>query len=118
MHVRCNSARSCPNAVKYSPDGGEVTATATCLDGHARLRVADRGVGIPAEALAHVFDRYYHADNVASRNYSGLRMGLYMAREVVTGHGGTIAVDSTEECGSTFTLDLPLASDMEESPAP
>jgi signal transduction histidine kinase len=104
------------NAVKYSPDGGEVTVTAACLDGHARLSVADQGVGIPAEALAHIFDRYYRAANVVSRNYSGLGMGLYMAREVMTGHGGTISVESAEGRGSTFTLDLPLAPDAEGSP--
>lgn len=105
------------NAVKYSPNGGEVAVTVTRADGRARLAVADHGVGIPAGALAHIFDRYYRATNVMSRNYNGLGMGLYMAREVMAGHGGAITVESVEGQGSTFTLDLPLAS-HDEAPPP
>lgn len=104
------------NAVKYSPNGGEVVVTVTCADDCARLAVRDRGVGIPKDALAHIFDRYYRAPNVVSHNYTGLGMGLYMAQEIVTRHGGAITVESAEGQGSAFTIELPLALDRRPTP--
>ena len=71
------------------------------------VAVEDHGIGIPSTALAHVFQRFYRADNVEEQHLSGMGIGLYVVNEIVTLHGGTVTVDSTEGAGSTFTVILP-----------
>jgi len=104
------------NAVKYSPRGGEVLVTVEHAGDRARVSVADQGIGIPADALPHVFDRFYRASNATPYTYSGLGLGLYVVREIVVQHGGTITVASTAGQGSVFTIELPLASDAANPP--
>lgn len=97
------------NAIKYSPAGGEITVRIAEDAGQRKqavLSVADRGVGIPAADLAHVFERYRRAGNVES--FAGSGIGLAGAKRIVELHGGTIAVTSTEGQGSTFTVRLPI----------
>ena len=100
------------NAVKYSPADAEITVTAGDErrggEAWARLTVQDRGVGIPATDLPHVFERYYRAGNVVGR-FQGEGIGLADARQIVEQHGGTITVHSREDEGSTFSVRLPLA---------
>ncbi len=72
----------------------------------AVLEVADRGIGIPAQAQAHLFDAFYRARNVGSQ-ISGFGLGLHIVHEIVQRHGGRIEVDSTEGVGSTFRVVLP-----------
>ena len=76
----------------------------------ALLTVSDEGLGIPAGALSQLFPRFYRADNVAAHHISGMGIGLYVVREIVTRHGGTVDVTSTEGVGSTFTVRLPLTT--------
>ena len=99
------------NAIKFSPDGGEVTVGLTrdvTPDGDvAVLTVRDQGLGIPADDLPHLFTRFYRAGNVVGK-VAGTGLGLASVRQVVEGHGGSIAVESTLGAGSTFTLHLPL----------
>ena len=99
------------NAVKYSPQGGEITVSVAREEdegtGWAVLTVRDPGLGIPAQEIGRVFERFYRASNVAGR-ISGNGIGLAGARQIVEQHGGTIAVDSQEGSGSTFTVRLPL----------
>ena len=95
------------NAIKYSPDGSEVVLRVTRADGEARMAVIDHGVGIPPEALPHLFDRFFRAEGAAARA-QGLGLGLYITRRIVEGHGGTIGVESELGRGSTFTVVLPL----------
>lgn len=96
------------NAVKYSPLGGPVRVTITQSSDTVEIQVRDRGIGIPAAAQPHIFERFYRASNVNAQHISGMGVGLYVAREIVNRHGGSIAVQSTEGMGSTFTVMLPL----------
>jgi PAS domain S-box-containing protein len=100
------------NAIKYSPDGGEITVRIARegLDDAevAVLSVEDRGVGIPAADLGHIFEPFRRAGNVES--FAGSGIGLAGAKRIVELHGGTIAVKSREGQGSTFTVRLPIAA--------
>lgn len=100
------------NAIKYSPDGGEIVV-AIARDGgdgsgSVRVSVADHGVGIPAADLPRLFERYRRGANVGG--IAGTGVGLFGARRIVRQHGGTMAVDSTEDDGTTVTVRLPLDS--------
>ncbi len=104
------------NAIKYSPRGGDITITvnrAVGPDGQgsqAVLAVSDRGIGIAPHDLARVFERFYQAQGGRlHRGVRGLGVGLYIAREIVERHGGTMWVESAEGVGSTFYLTLPAA---------
>jgi signal transduction histidine kinase len=97
------------NAVRFTPPGGEITITARQLDGRIQVRVADTGVGIAAEHLPRVFERFYRVDASRSRDDGGTGIGLAIARSIVEGHGGRIVADSDPGRGSTFTFDLPAA---------
>jgi signal transduction histidine kinase len=98
------------NAIKYSPGGGAITVTLEKRPAPAGssvvLRVRDRGVGIPAGDLAHVFGRYHRASNVG--RIGGLGIGLAGARQIFEQHGGTVTVKSREGTHTTFTVRLPL----------
>ncbi|HEU4322214.1 MAG TPA: GAF domain-containing protein [Roseiflexaceae bacterium] len=97
------------NAIKYSPSGGPVTVRLERSGDHARVSVSDRGIGIPAAAIPQLFQRFYRANNADSFHISGMGIGLYVVREIVTLHGGDLAVESREGQGSTFRFSLPLA---------
>jgi signal transduction histidine kinase/CheY-like chemotaxis protein len=99
------------NAVKFTPRGGCVTVSATRQRSHAVVEVHDTGVGIPAEFLPHVFERFTQADSSTTRRYGGLGLGLAIVRHIVELHGGTVRVESAgEDAGSRFTIALPLRS--------
>jgi signal transduction histidine kinase len=102
------------NAVKYSPQGGPVEVQAERAEPWALVQVRDQGIGIPAAAQAQLFAQFYRAPNAVSRQISGMGIGLYIVKELVERHGGTVSVESAEGEGSSFTLLLPLA----ESPIP
>jgi signal transduction histidine kinase len=95
------------NAIKYSPGGGEIALRIAGEADWAVLSVRDWGIGVPAADLERVFERHYRAANVAGR-FPGQGLGLASARQIVEQHGGTIAVESREGEGSTFTVRLPL----------
>jgi PAS domain S-box-containing protein len=94
------------NAVKYSPGGSEVLVTVEVVEGEACLRVADRGPGIPINALPRLFERFYRGQHTAGS--AGLGLGLYISRMLVEAHGGRIWAASTPGAGSTFTFAFPL----------
>jgi heavy metal sensor kinase len=96
------------NAVKYTPTGGEVNVAVTSQNGNARIIVTDSGIGIPAEAQPHIFDRFYRVDKARSRALGGAGLGLSIARWIVEAHEGRLSVESTPGRGSAFTVDLPL----------
>ncbi len=96
------------NAVKYTPPGGEISVALSSQNGNARIVVIDTGIGIPAEALPHIFDRFYRVDKARSRALGGAGLGLSIARWIVEAHGGSLSVSSSVGRGSTFTVDLPL----------
>ncbi len=95
------------NAVKYSPAGGTIAIDARVQSGRARVDIVDSGIGIPAEALPYLFRRFYRVEREATQHISGLGIGLYVVKEIVAAHGGTIEVVSDEGAGSTFTVWLP-----------
>jgi len=93
------------NALRHTPPGGTVTLSAERDGGLVRLRVADTGVGIPAEHQPHVFDRFYKADQSRSQHGSGL--GLSIVKAIVERHGGTVSVRSTPGVSTVFEISLP-----------
>lgn len=98
------------NAVKYSPAGGTVTVRVEQRDSRVCAVIQDQGIGIPAESVPQLFTRFYRADNVNPQNISGMGIGLFVVKEIITLHGGTVEVTSQESQGSTFTICLPQAS--------
>ncbi|WP_322402741.1 MHYT domain-containing protein [Massilia luteola] len=98
------------NAVKFTPAGGSVQVLLGRDDADAVIRVIDSGIGIAADFLPYVFDRFRQQDASISRQHGGLGLGLSIAKQLVELHGGTIAVDSAgPQAGTTFTVRLPLA---------
>ncbi len=98
------------NAAKYSPSGGPISVRLDQRGGHGCITVSDQGIGIPREALPNLFQRFYRAHNVETQHFSGMGVGLYVVKEIVTLHGGSVDVQSTEGAGSTFTVYLPLTA--------
>ncbi|MBS1251952.1 MAG: Alkaline phosphatase synthesis sensor protein PhoR [Anaerolineales bacterium] len=98
------------NAIKYTPEGGQVTLGLARGDGWVRIDVADTGVGIPPAELPHIFDRFYRIDKARSRQGGGTGLGLSIARWIADAHGGHIDVESEVGEGTTFTVWLPEAS--------
>jgi signal transduction histidine kinase len=96
------------NAIKYSPDGGEVVCRLCHASGRARVEISDQGVGIAAEDLKALFTRFGRVAGEANAGIPGTGLGLYLARELARAHGGDILVQSAPGRGSTFTLDLTL----------
>ncbi|UYN90501.1 MAG: HAMP domain-containing protein [Anaerolineales bacterium] len=99
------------NAIKYTKPGGVVTVNLSKDEASAQLAVKDTGLGIPAEDLPHVFERFYRGDKSRSRSKdgAGFGLGLSIAYWIVRNHGGDIEVKSRVSRGSTFTVRLPLA---------
>lgn len=95
------------NAVKYSPDGSEIFVNVEERDNHIVTAVRDRGIGIPNDELAQVFERFHRGRQVSSTNYGGLGLGLYITKQIVERHNGTIWVESKEGTGTTFYFSLP-----------
>ncbi len=95
------------NAIKYSPDGGTITARLVETHNHVILSITDQGLGIPRKAIGKVFDRFYRVDKARSRQQGGTGLGLAISKEVVEALGGRIWVDSQEGKGSTFYISLP-----------
>jgi signal transduction histidine kinase len=96
------------NAIKYSPDGGTIRVKVWREQNSARLSVTDSGIGIPANDLPFVFDRFYRAGNVDDRRFAGMGLGLFICRGIVEQHGGRIWATSRPGEGSTFEIALPL----------
>ena len=101
------------NALKYTPDGGEVTVRLTDQGETVALSVTDNGVGIPDDDQAHIFDRFYRVDKARSRATGGTGLGLSIVRQMVSMHGGEISVASAPGKGSTFTVTLPKRREAE-----
>jgi signal transduction histidine kinase len=97
------------NAVRYTPRGGQVFATANRTGDAAQLTVTDTGIGIPAKDLDRIFERFYRVDDARSRETGGTGLGLSIVRHVAEAHGGSVSVLSTLGVGSAFTVRLPVA---------
>jgi len=97
------------NAIKYNRSGGRVTVRTAVQDERALLEVHDTGVGIAAEHLPHLGERFYRVDKARSREAGGTGLGLSIARNIAIAHGGRLSLSSVPEQGTTATLTLPLA---------
>ena len=95
------------NAIKYTPEGGEILVALSTTGNQIILTVTDNGLGIPADDLPHIFERFYRVDKARSRESGGTGLGLSIVRQLVTLHDGEITVDSEAGRGSTFTVKLP-----------
>jgi signal transduction histidine kinase len=95
------------NAIKYSPDGGDVELALERVDGSVRVVVADEGRGIPEDARDQVFERFYRVDPELTGGVGGSGLGLYICREIVHAMGGSIAIEPNEPRGTRFVVTLP-----------
>lgn len=95
------------NAIKYSPDGGVVTARMIDNQKEVVLSITDQGLGIPKKDLGQIFDRFFRVDKARSRAQGGTGLGLAISKEIIERFGGRIWVESAEGQGSTFSISLP-----------
>jgi two-component system phosphate regulon sensor histidine kinase PhoR len=106
------------NAVKFSPDGGEVLVTVRAAGPEVVVAIEDHGVGIPRAAQARIFERFYKVDRARVRGAAGgTGLGLAIARHIIEQHGGRIWVESVEGSGSTFLFALPVDASTIAQPA-
>jgi signal transduction histidine kinase len=100
------------NALKFTPEGGEVAVKAGLEPSGKKVwvSVADTGIGIPEEAHERIFERFFQLDGGVTRHYGGVGLGLAVCKEIIEAHGERIQVESTPGQGSTFTFTLPVAS--------
>jgi len=96
------------NALKFTPAGGRVDVTMEQAGTVVEIAVRDTGIGLSAEQVPHVFDRFYQADASSTRRYEGTGIGLALVKELVELHGGTVQAESVVGLGSTFRVLLPL----------
>jgi PAS domain S-box-containing protein len=111
------------NAVKFTPRGGRISVVLERVNSHVEIAVEDSGIGIPAEFLPHVFDRFRQADASTSRRYGGLGLGLSIVKNLVELHGGSVRVKSPgPDQGTTFVVVLPVlhvrSERAKETPTP
>lgn len=96
------------NALKYSPDGGDVYFGVSVLDKYIKVMISDDGMGIPFENVNRIFDRFFRSDRARSRAMGGTGLGLAIAQEMITAHGGEIWAESEEGQGTTIFFTLPF----------
>jgi len=108
------------NAIKYTPDGGQVTVTLRSVNGNIYLEVTDSGIGIPEESLPRLFEEFYRAPNAKAIEKSGTGLGLVITKDLIIRYGGHIQVKSTVGKGTTLSVTLPLtqpSAERKEAPS-
>lgn len=98
------------NAIKFTPQGGQVTIRSWAEDGRVQTEVRDTGLGIPAWEIPKIFSRFYQVDATSTRAHGGAGLGLSIVKKLLDLHGGSIRVESQPQQGSTFRFDLPVTS--------
>jgi signal transduction histidine kinase len=98
------------NAIKFTPRGGQVVLSGEVGDSQLQLVIRDTGIGIPAEELPRVFEKFYQIDPTQAGQVRGFGLGLYYARQFVQDHGGTMTLESIHGTGTTVTFTLPRQS--------
>ncbi len=96
------------NSIKFTPEGGRVCVEVHRVDSYIECRITDTGMGIPEEAQAHVFERFYKADQSRERSNAGSGLGLAIAKKIVELHQGTIGIASRPSAGTTLIVSLPV----------
>ncbi len=102
------------NALKFTLENGEIKVSINKLPSGIEIKIKDTGIGIPADRLPHIFDRFYQVDNSITREYEGTGIGLALAKELVKLHNGEITVNSREGEGTEFTIYLPFGDLMND----
>ena len=102
------------NGIKYNTPGGRLSISLRRQDDNAILQVRDTGVGIPEEAIGHIFERFYRVDKARSRATGGSGLGLAIVLAIVKRNRGEIAVESTIGQGTTFTVSFPIFDTEED----
>ncbi|HSI12221.1 MAG TPA: ATP-binding protein [Chthoniobacter sp.] len=97
------------NAIKYTPEKGRVSLAVRSQNGSALLEVSDTGPGVSEKALPHLFERFYRADEVRSREIGGAGLGLSIVQSICAAHGGSVSAANTPPSGCRFTVEIPLA---------
>ncbi|HLJ82272.1 MAG TPA: ATP-binding protein, partial [Ktedonobacterales bacterium] len=100
------------NAITYAPETKHIDVRLRRASTNAEVRIRDYGPGIPAADISHLFNRFYQAERADRDSRRGLGLGLYITREIVTAHGGTITAESQNGKGATFIITLPLAAEQ------
>jgi signal transduction histidine kinase len=95
------------NALKFTLPGGSVVVSVRQRDGRAKVEVADTGIGVPQDEVGQLFSRFYRASSATRRAIPGTGLGLVIARAIVEGHGGSVALESHEGVGTRVTVSLP-----------
>lgn len=105
------------NAIKFTEKGGQIRVAIDVRDDRAFISVADTGIGIDAESLGRIFERFQQADSSSARRKQGLGLGLALVKDLVQRMGGEVNVASVRGTGTTFTVELPMASEGSEESA-
>ena len=100
------------NAIKYNQCGGEMRINSYSNDDSVIIKIADTGIGIPKEHQDRIFERFYRVDKNRSRDIGGTGLGLSIVKHIVLVHGGSITLNSEEEKGSEFTIELPISNQL------
>ncbi|MEZ5334972.1 MAG: HAMP domain-containing sensor histidine kinase [Methanolobus sp.] len=95
------------NAIKFSENGSGITVSINDCPDHIQVSITDHGIGIPEECMENIFDRFYQVDGSATRIYGGNGLGLYLARNIVDLHCGSIKVESEEGKGTVVHVSIP-----------
>jgi signal transduction histidine kinase len=98
------------NAIKFTPEGGQVAVSASVRGDEVRIRVSDTGMGIPAAETERMFERFFRTSTATEKAIQGTGLGLWITKAIVDAHGGKISFRSTEHEGTTFEVDLPVAA--------
>ena len=98
------------NAIKFTAPGGQIHVRVSLREQRAILEVTDNGMGMPPEAIPHVFERFFRVDKARSRDLGGAGLGLSIVKSICLAHRGRVEVESKEGHGSRFIVELPLAS--------
>jgi PAS domain S-box-containing protein len=100
------------NAIKFSNVGGDILVSGEARNGSITIQVIDQGCGIPGEDCSRVFEKFYQVSHTLTKNRYGTGLGLYISKQIVEAHGGSIAVESQVGSGSTFTITIPVKKRM------
>jgi two-component system, OmpR family, phosphate regulon sensor histidine kinase PhoR len=100
------------NSIKFTPDGGRITVSATSDSTQVMVAISDSGIGMTEETLTHIFERFYMADKARSRNAGGSGLGLSIVKRIVQMHHGKIDVESKLGEGTTFKISIPMKQSM------
>ncbi|MFY9945511.1 MAG: HAMP domain-containing sensor histidine kinase, partial [Exiguobacterium chiriqhucha] len=98
------------NAIKYSPDGGNIAVNVSCDDDVIRIAIEDEGMGVAPADAERLFEKFYRVQNEQSRNIGGTGLGLAICKEIIESHGGTISVRSELGNGTIMTVELPIVA--------